>query len=453
MSHATEAFDYVVIGGGSGGLASAHRARGHGARVALIEPNLLGGTCVNRGCVPKKILWNAAELSYTLPEFSDYGFDVQSPAPFTYARLRSASQAHVKTLNDFYATRMTNTGIEFIAEWARFAAPDLVETASGRQLRAAHVLIATGARPQVPAIEGAELGITSDDWFQLSELPKRLLIVGGGYVGVELAGIARALGSDVRFAFRGARPLQRFDELLVQCLTDEMRQAGVELLAEFKPKRVLRANDATLSVEDEDGRRVVGLDTVLWAIGRVADARSWVTAAGVELDAQGFVRVDDFQCTNVAGIYAAGDVTGRTSLTPVAIASGVRLADRLFGGEPEAKLDYDNIPTVVFSHPPLGTVGLSEAQARHRYGDRVKCYVKRFTNLYYAVTRQKHATVMKLVTLLPDERILGIHAIGLGADELIQGFAVALRMGACKSDLDRTVAIHPTAAEELVTMR
>ncbi len=305
----------------------------------------------------------------------------------------------------------------------------------------------------MPALEGAELGITSDDWFQLAELPKRLLIVGGGYIGVELAGIAHALGCSVTLAFRGTTPLRQFDELLGQSLAQAMNASGIELLSEFKPKRVVRSEDGALSVDADDGRSVRGLNAVLWAIGRTANAKSWGDVAGIELDVRGFIRVDEYQNTNVAGVYAVGDVAGRACLTPAAIAAGQRLSDRLFGGKPDSKLDYNDIPTVVFSHPPIATVGLSEAEARRRYGDQVKCHVKRFTNLYYAVTRTKPFTAMKLVTLLPDERVLGIHVIGLGADELIQGFAVALRMGAKKADLDCTVAIHPTAAEELVTMR
>ena len=452
MNSDTDDFDYLVIGGGSGGVASARRARSHGARVALLEPNAIGGTCVNRGCVPKKILWNAAELAHSLADAADYGFDVQASTRFDYARLHRASLAHVSGLNDIYTARLADAGVQFVAEWARSLVPGVVETASGRKLRAPHILLATGARPQVPMLEGAELGITSDDWFQLTEVPKRLLIVGGGYIGVELAGIAQALGSKVQLAYRGSTPLRQFDELLGRCLVEEMRTSGIELLSQFQPKRVVRSERGTLTVEADDNRSLGGLDAVLWAIGRVADARGWARAAGVEFDTRGFVRVDQYQNTNVAGVYAVGDVTGRACLTPVAIAAGRRLSDRLFGGQPEARLDYSDIPTVVFSHPPIGTIGLSESEARQRYGDQVRCYVTRFTNLYYAVTGRKQLTAMKLVTLLPDERVLGIHAIGLGADELMQGFAVALRMGAHKADLDRTVAIHPTAAEELVTM-
>jgi glutathione reductase (NADPH) len=453
MSSEIENFDYLVIGGGSGGLASARRARSHGARVALFEADVMGGTCVNRGCVPKKILWNAAELSHRLVDFSSYGFDVQASARFDYARLRGASLMHVKAMNDFYTSHLVDEGVEIVAEWAQLAGPGLIETPTGRKFRAPHMLLATGARPQVPALEGSELGITSDDWFHLSELPKQLLIVGGGYIGVELAGIAHALGCSVTLAFRGPTPLRQFDELLGQSVAEAMRDSGIQLLSEFKPKRIMRSQGGALTIDADDGKSVGALDAVLWAIGRIANAGAWAVSAGIELDPRGFIRVDEYQNTSVAGVYAVGDVAGRACLTPVAIAAGQRLSDRLFGGKPDSKLDYNDVPTVVFSHPPIGTVGLSESDARRRYGDQVKCHVKRFTNLYYAVTGRKRLTAMKLVTLLPDERLLGIHVIGLGADELIQGFAVALRMGARKADLDRTVAIHPTAAEELVTMR
>jgi glutathione reductase (NADPH) len=453
MSGEHESFDYLVIGGGSAGLSGARRAQFHGARVALIEPNPIGGTCVNRGCVPKKILWYAAELANHLSDCPDYGFDVQRSIPFDYQKLQKASNAYVAGLRELHASHLRQAGIEIVAERATLAGQGLVETDSGRKLRAPHVLLASGTRPRVPAFDGAQLGITSDDWFQLSELPKRLLVVGGGYVGVEIAGIAQALGSEVTFAYRGDLPLPGFDAMLRECLLEQMRRSGLVLLEGFETQRVTRSTGGTMTVESDDGRQVANLDAVLWAIGRTSDARTWVKAKGLAFDPWGFVCVDEFQCTNLPGLYAVGDVTGKACLTPVAVAAASRLSDRLFGGKPEAKLDYDDIPTVVFSHPPIGTVGLSEAQAFHRYGDRIRCYVKRFANLYSSVTQHEQVTAMKLVTLLPDERIVGIHAFGLGTDELMQGFAVALRMGARKADFDRTVAIHPTAAEEFVTLR
>jgi glutathione reductase (NADPH) len=288
----------------------------------------------------------------------------------------------------------------------------------------------------------------------LNELPERLLIVGAGYIGVELAGIARALGASVTLAFRAQAPLTHFDELLRENLALELGHAGVELASGFSPARLERDEQGKLTLHSTDVRLLSGFDVVVWATGRSPNVTGLgLEKLGVRLDAHGFIETDPYQSTSAAGVYAVGDVTGRAQLTPVAVAAGRRLADRLFGGQPEARLDYDDIPTVVFSHPPIGTVGLSEEQARARHGDAVKVYQTRFRSLYHALTERAQRTAMKLVTVGPEERVVGIHVIGLGADELIQGFAVALRMGATKADLDRTVAIHPTAAEELVTLR
>lgn len=447
-------YDYIVIGGGSGGLASARRARRYGARAVVVEPHPLGGTCVNRGCVPKKILWNASELADALLDLSDYGFDPYTGGALDYQRLREASRAYVARMNANFALRLDEEGVGLVQATGRFVEPNVVQTSDGRILRAPHVLIATGSRPAWPRIPGAELGISSDDWFELDRLPQRVLVVGGGYIGVELAGIAHSLGSDVALTFRGEAPLARFDDLLRTTLAEEMVRSGLALVAGFRPASAARTADGLIRVEGEDGRVLEGFDCVLWATGRVPNVEALALEnAGVALNAAHAIGTDAFQSTSAPGVYAVGDVTGISMLTPVAIAAGRKLADRLFGGDPSARLDYEDIPTVVFSHPPIGTVGLSEAMARARYGDQVKTYVTRFTGMYYGITQRKPRTAMKLVTLLPDERVLGIHAIGLGADELIQGFAVALRMGARKADLDRTVAIHPTAAEELVTLR
>jgi glutathione reductase (NADPH) len=453
-----ESYDYIVIGGGSGGLASARRARALGARVVLIEPHALGGTCVNRGCVPKKILWNAAELAERVEDLADYGLDLPGPVSVDYARLCAASRAHVARLNDIYVGRLREEGVELRIERARLRGDAdgarEVELTSGERLRAPHVLLATGGHPFIPDIDGAGLAITSDDWFRLDALPRRLLIVGGGYIGVELAGVAHALGVDVTLAFRAPAPLVLFDDLIREHLVTELERSRVKLVPGFLPQSLALAVDGSISVATIDQGTLTGFDVVLWAAGRRANVDGLgLDVAGVALDPNGYITIDPYQATSAAGVYAVGDVTSRPQLTPVAIAAGRRLAERLFGGAPDAHLDYSDIPSVVFSHPPIGCVGLTERQARERYGDAVKTYVTRFTNLYYAVTRRKPRTAMKLVTLLPDEKVLGIHVIGLGADELIQGFAVALKMGATKHDLDRTVAIHPTAAEELVTLR
>ncbi len=447
-----ESFDYIVIGGGSGGLASARRARAHGAQVALVEQAELGGTCVHRGCVPKKVLWNAAEISERLTDARDYGFPISAPAGLDYAALRASSREYIARLEGIYTKRLSEEGVQQITGSAVLRGPNTVEVA-GRRLSAQHVLIATGAQPRWPVIEGSELGISSDQWFELTRLPSRLLVVGGGYIGVELAGIAQVLGSRVTFAFREDAPLPRFDGLIREGLVVELGRLGVELVPDFRASR-LTQGDAGLTLWGEDGRSLGEFDSVLWAVGRVANvAKLGLTELGVRLDSRGFVVTDAFQDTNLDGLHAIGDVTGRHQLTPVAIAAGRRLADRLFGGDPDAKLDYEDIATVVFSHPPIGTVGLSETEARAAHGDSVKTYVSRFTNSYYGVTHRKPRTAMKLVVVGREELVVGVHVIGMGADELIQGFAVAVKLGARKRDFDRTVAIHPTAAEELVTMR
>jgi glutathione reductase (NADPH) len=275
--------------------------------------------------------------------------------------------------------------------------------------------------------------------------------VGGGYIAAELSGIFRALGSEVTIVLRARRMLHHFDELLGDSLVTALTAAGIDVLPGLELSTVRREGSELVAGTSEGG--AIHADCLIWAIGRVPNTNFVAPAAGVRLDAGGSVWVDAFQNTSRAGVYAVGDVTGRAPLTPVAIAAGRRLADRLFGGEPQARLDYDQVPTVVFSHPPIATVGLSEGAARAVHGDGVKCYTRLFRGLYYAVTSRSSPAAVKLVTAGPEERVLGIHAIGLGADELIQGFSVALRMGATKADFDRTLAVHPTLAEELVTLR
>jgi glutathione reductase (NADPH) len=446
-----ETLDYLVIGGGSGGVASARRARRYGARVALIERAELGGTCVNRGCVPKKIQWNAGEMAERLVDLADYGILVGGEVSLDHERLRTGNRAHVQKLNQIYATHLAQESVEVIAGTARFVAPGVVAVGDKR-LSAPHILIATGSRPIVPRVPGAELGITSDDWFDLDAVPKRLLVVGGGYIAVEIAGIARALGGVVTLACRGPMPLSRFDDLIRRTLADELVQRGIALVPDWVTASLERTADGIVA-RGGDGETLGVFDAVLWATGRRANVEGLgLEEIGVVLELDGTVVVDPFQATNVPNTYAIGDVTARPQLTPVAIAAGRRLADRLFGGQAEARVDYDAIPTVIFSHPPIGVVGLTEEQARGQYGDAVRVYVTRFTNLYHAVTGRKSVTAMKLVVAGAEERILGIHTVGQGADELIQGFAVAVKMGATKADLDRTMAIHPTAAEELVTL-
>jgi len=448
-----QAFDLLVVGGGSGGLATAQRAVEYGARVALFEPNRLGGTCVNVGCVPKKVMWNAAELAAALEHAPHYGFDV-TVGRHDWAKLKHGRDAYVARLNGIYERNLDKKGITTIRAAARFTGKNEVVDTEGRTYNAKHIVIATGGQPGMPRLPGAELGGTSDDFFEWPERPRRVVIGGGGYIAVELAGVLRSLGSEVTVFLRGARVLRQFDALLGEKLMDAMRASGIEVLTEFTARAVTQEAGG-IAVEAVDGRRVTAFDRLLWAIGRTPrTAELGLAAAGVATHKAGYIGVDKFQNTSTAGIYAIGDVTGQVELTPAAIAAGRRLADRVFGGKAERYLSYDLLPTVVFSHPPIGTVGLSEQAARERYpNEPVRIYQADFVSMFYALTEIKPRTWMKLVTVGADERVVGCHVMGQAADEIIQGFAVALTMGARKRDFDDTLAIHPTSAEELVTMR
>jgi glutathione reductase (NADPH) len=445
-------YDLLVLGGGSGGIAAAVRAQSYGARVAVVEDHRLGGTCVNVGCVPKKVMWYAASLAHMLDDARDYGFDLERRG-FDWGMLKKSRDDYVARLNGIYAKRLSDTGIADIRGTGRFLDGRTIEV-NGERLSAERVLIATGGTPSVPDLPGAELGITSDGFFELENCPRRVVMVGSGYIAVELGGMLRALGAEVTFLVRKTRLLREFDEMLAEQLTAAMRADGIEVATETRVKSVSRSSAGGLVVTCHDGRSIDACDVLLWAIGReprTQDLR--LEMAGVAAGADGRISTDAFQNTNVEGIYAIGDVTGQHTLTPVAIAAGRRLADRLFGGMTERKLDYTLIPTVIFSHPTIGTVGLTENEARQRYGEEVKVYGTQFNPMYHAFTRHKSKAAMKLITVGEEERIVGCHIFGLGADEMLQGFAVAIRMGATKREFDDTVAIHPTNAEELVTMR
>ena len=445
-------FDLLVIGGGSGGVAVSNRAAGYGAKCALIEAGRLGGTCVNVGCVPKKVMWNGASLAHAIEDAPDYGFALP-PHSFDWTKLKRQRDQHVLELNGHYERNLLKNGVEIVRGTARFVGPKTVK-AGADTYTAEHIVIAVGGRPLVPELPGAGFGITSDGFFELQQQPKKVAVVGGGYISVELAGLLRALGSEVTMILRRAHFLNDFDAMLRNELMAQMQADGVRMIVKTKIAKVEKAS-AGLTISLEDGESVAGLNGVIWAIGRRTNTdRLDLRATGVAGDADGSIPTDAYQATNVPGIYAIGDVTGRVDLTPVAIAAGRRLADRLFGGMKDRKLDYANIATVLFTHPPIGTVGLSEEAAVTVHGaGAVKVYETKFTPMFHAFTRRKAKCSMKLVVAGDAEKIVGCHIIGPGADEILQGFAVALHMGATKRDFDDTVAIHPTVAEELVTMR
>ncbi len=446
-------YDYIVLGAGSGGIASARRAASYGAKVLVIEGGPLGGTCVNVGCVPKKVMWSAAHLSESIELAKDYGFRVQNEG-FDWPVLKTKRDAYIKRLNGIYGSNMDNDGIDLIQGYAHFKDNHTIEV-NDQLFHGKHILIATGGKPWVPDLPGAELGISSDGFFELEDRPQRVLVIGAGYIAAELAGVLNTLGSEVTLLLRKQHLLRTFDPMLRETLMEEMLDRGVNFLTCVHLTGLEKEASGQIFTQQDDDQRVGGFDAVIWAIGRVPNSNQLgLENTSINTDDSGFITTDEYQNTNVDKVYAVGDVSGREPLTPVAIAAGRKLADRLFDGQKEAKLDYDLIPTVVFSHPPIGTVGLTEEQASEQYGhDELKIYQSRFVNMRYAPSAHKPPTGVKLVCAGCQEKIVGCHVIGEGADEMLQGFAVAVKMGATKADFDQTIAIHPTASEELVTLR
>lgn len=449
----TTHFDFLAIGAGSGGIASANRAAKHGKKAAVIEAKAIGGTCVNVGCVPKKAMWYAGQIADALHYAPDYGFNAPLQS-FDWATLIKNREAYIERIHAAYQRGFTANGVTVIEGFAKFVNKNTVEV-NGETYTADHIVIATGGRPSIPDIPGAEFGIDSDGFFALTEQPKSVAVVGAGYIAVELAGVMHALGSDTHLLVRKEKPLRGFDNMLSDTLVEQMAKHGPKLHNFAVPKSVEKTADNQLIVHLENGEQLPPVDCLIWAIGREpATDNINLSATGVETDERGFIPTDKYQNTNVEGIYAVGDNTGRVQLTPVAVAAGRRLCERLFNNKPYEHLDYENVATVVFSHPVIGTVGLSEEEAIEQYGEeQVKVYNSQFTALYQAITEDyRDPTRMKLVCVGKEEKIVGIHSIGFGSDELLQGFAVAMKMGATKADFDNTVAIHPTSAEEFVTM-
>ena len=396
-------FDLIVVGGGSGGLAHAQRAAEYGKRAAVIESGPLGGTCVNVGCVPKKVMWYTASQVHHAELAESFGFDL-TLAGHDWRLLKERRDAYVKRLNGIYERNLGNRDVTLIRGAARFVDASTIAVGDDRYT-AERIVIATGGQPVVPDIPGAELGITSDGFFALEERPQRVALIGSGYIAVELAGVFAALGSDTTVLVRRDGVLRSFDGMLRDELHLSMQGQGIALETGIVP-RTLTKSGGKITVLAENGREFPDFDCVVWAVGRspnVAELKP--EAAGIESDAAGFIPVDDFQRTNVRNIHALGDVTGRVALTPVAIAAGRRLADRLYGGMTDRHLDYRNVATVIFSHPPIGTVGMTEDEARSEHGDAVKVYTSRFNPMVYALGEHKQPSAMKLVTVGDDERL------------------------------------------------
>ena len=443
-------FDLIVIGGGSGGLAAAFRAAEHGARVALLEPADLGGTCVNAGCVPKKAMWLAAEVGRQLAFAEAIGFAAQDRA-LDWPVFVAHRQRYIGNIHASYQRRLDKAGIALLPMRARLVDPHTVECEDGVRLCAPRLLLATGGHAVKPKIPGAELGGVSDDFFHWTAPPSRVALVGGGYIATELAGVLQALGSRVEVFVRGPRLVESFDAELADQLAEDYHQAGIRLHFDCEVTAVERDGER-LRVRGE-GAPDEPFDALLFATGRRANtAGLGLDAAGVEVDKRGHIVVDERHATNIDSVFAVGDVTTDLALTPVAIAAARRLMDRLFAARDEP-LDPDGIATVVFSHPPIGKVGLTEAKARELHGDEVYTTRASFRPMLHALADSPQRSLFKLVCLGESRRVVGIHLLGEAADEILQGFAVALKRGITLDDLHDTVAIHPTSAEEVVLMR
>lgn len=468
MSNSVKNYDFVVIGGGSGGVAAARRAASYGAKVVIIEGNKLGGTCVNVGCVPKKIMWYASDLAGRVQHAHNYQLYQDLPisketAKFNWPEFKKKRDAYIKHLNGIYQSNCDKENVDVVFGWAKLNKDGHVEVkkqdSSVEVFVGKHTLVAVGGKPVVPNnIPGYEYGITSDGFFSLEEQPEKVVIVGAGYIGVELSGVFHGLGSDAHLIIRGDTVLRKFDSMIQETVTDHYIKMGVNIHKQSQVSKVEKDASGKLTVTLTTGEVLADVGALIWTVGRRSFLGLGLEDAGIEFNSRDQIAVDEFQNTSVPNIYSLGDVIGKVELTPVAIAAGRKLANRLFGPEKfkNDKLFYENIPSVVFSHPTSGSVGLPEADAIKKYGEQnIKVYKTGFTSMYYGMldASQKSPTKYKIVCYGPDEKVVGLHIIGDDSSEILQGFGVAIKMGATKADFDNCVAIHPTSAEELVTMR
>jgi glutathione reductase (NADPH) len=444
--------DLVVIGGGSGGVRAARMAAQRGAKVVLAEAAALGGTCVNVGCIPKKLYSYAAHFAQEFEDAAGFGWSV-GDSSFDWARLKANRATEILRLNGVYEKLLSGAGVQLLRGWAEPVGANQVKVRTERSehlVQARHILIATGGTPTVPFFPGCELVVSSDSMFDLDPFPQRLLVVGGGYIACEFASIFNGLGSKVTQLYRGTRVLRGFDDEIRAFIEQEMRKHGVDLHTSADVKSIEKTAQG-LRAHLTDGRTVMA-DTVLYATGRVPNVNGLgLEAVGVKQGKDGAIVVDGQYRTSVPSIHAIGDVTARVQLTPVALGEALQLVDHLFG-DGKRKMGYDFIPTAVFTHPNIGTVGMTEAQAREQFG-KVDVFRSEFSPLKNTLSGSNERTLMKLVVDVATDRVVGLHMVGPDAGEVVQGFAVALKAGATKAVFDATIGIHPTAAEEFVTMR
>ncbi len=442
----TKQYDMIAIGAGSGGLSAVERASEYGKKCLIIEAKTIGGTCVNVGCVPKKVMWFAANAATQINNAQGFGFNIEVKN-FSWKKLKQGRDNYIKGITDWYDGYLEKLGIDYIHGFGKLVNKNTVSV-NGEEYTAEHIVLSPGGKPSVPNIKGAEYGITSDGFFELDALPKKVAVIGGGYIGVELAGVLNALGSEVEIFGRADTLLRGFDPMIQEALDKDYTAHGITLHHGTTIDKV--SSDKTIFTNHGE---FGGFDQIIWAVGRDPMTQHLgLENAGVESNQRGFIPTDKFQVTNVDNIFALGDATGRAPLTPVAIAAGRRLSDRLYNNMTDRHLDYSAIATVIFSHPPIGTIGLTEIEANKKF-DKIKIYKSEFTPMADALLNHKTTTALKLVCVGDDEKIIGCHIMGHGADEMLQGFSVAIKMGATKKQFDDTVAIHPTSAEELVTLR
>jgi len=441
-------FDLMVLGAGSGGVRAARVAAAHGARVAICEESRVGGTCVIRGCVPKKLLVYASHFSEDFADAAGFGWSVPE-AEFSWPALIAAKDNEINRLNRVYLKLLEESGVRLFQQRGSFIDEHSIRLGE-RAVTAKHILVATGGHPWLPETPGIEHAITSDQAFDLSALPEHVVIVGGGYIACEFAGIFNGLGAEVTLVYRGRPVLRGFDEDVRTAVTAEMREKGIRVLLERQVQR-LDKQAAGLEVTLDDGK-ILHANQVMYATGRVPNVRDLeIGNAGVAMHPGGWILVDEWSRTNVEHIYAVGDVTNRVNLTPVAIYEGHAFADSVFGGSPR-EVEHEFIPSAVFSQPPVGTVGFSEHDAAAHFGE-IEVYRSDFRPLKHTLSGRKERTMMKLIVTKATQRVVGIHIVGMDAPEIVQGFAVAVKSGLTKGQFDATIGIHPTAAEELVTMR
>ena len=441
-------YDMFVIGIGSGGVRAARFAANFGAKVAAAEDRFMGGTCVNVGCIPKKLFVYASHYRNDFEDATAYGWTVGETS-FDWHTLRDNKDREIGRLNGIYENMLGNAGVDIYKARATIVDQHSIDV-GGEQVTAKYILVATGGWPVVPDIPGREYAITSNEFFNMEIWPERAIIVGGGYIAVELAGVFHGLGTIVTQLYRGPKFLRGFDDDVRGQLAIEMRQQGIDLRFNANLARIDR-DDSELVADLEDGTRI-RTDVVLYATGRAPNSRGiGLEEAGVELDPNGAVRVDEYFQTSVPSIYAIGDVIDRFQLTPVALEEGMAVANTLFNNT-SAPVDYTNIPTAVFSQPNIGTVGLTEVQARKKFG-KVDIYLSKFRALKHTLTGRDERTLMKMIVHPENDTVLGVHMVGPEAGEIVQGIGIALKAGATKSTFDSTIGIHPTSAEEFVTMR